>query len=102
MTTTSEPTTTTTTIETTPLDYPCGDVNNDGKINAVDASSVLAYYAMISTNKDGKYNENQKAAADVNHDGLVNAVDASNILAYYAYVSTTKEEIKSIEEFLKK
>ena len=79
-----------------------GDVNGDGNINAVDASTVLAYYAMISTNKDGGFSNAQKAAADVNHDGLINAVDASCILSYYAYVSTTKEEILSLEEYLKK
>ncbi|WP_294442161.1 dockerin type I domain-containing protein [Ruminococcus flavefaciens] len=79
-----------------------GDVNNDGNINAVDASSVLAYYAMISTNKDGDFDENQKAAADVDHDGKINAVDASNILSYYAYVSTTKEEVVPMEQFMKK
>jgi hypothetical protein len=79
-----------------------GDVNNDGIINAVDASSVLAYYAMISTNQDGGYDDEQKLAADVNHDGNINAVDASNILSYYAYVSTTKEKPMSMEEFMKK
>ena len=80
-----------------------GDVNNDGEINAVDASSVLAYYAMTSTNNDGGYDENQKLAADVNHDGDINAVDASNILAYYAYVATTPEgEVKTMEEYMKK
>ena len=57
---------------------------------------------MISTNKDGGFDDNQKAAADVNHDGSINAVDASSILAYYAYVSTAKEEVLSIEAFLKK
>jgi hypothetical protein len=62
------------------LQYPLGDVNNDGHTNAVDASSVLSYYAMISTNKDGGFDDNQKAAADVNHDGSINAVDASCIL----------------------
>lgn len=108
-TTTSTATTTSTIVTTTttnnniqPVDYNLGDVTNDGHINAVDASSVLSYYAMISTNQDGGFNDNQKAAADVNHDGLINAVDASCILSYYAYVSTTKEDIKSLEEFLKK
>ena len=91
--------TTTTTTTSQHSDYNLGDVNNDGMINAVDASSVLAYYAMISTNKDGGYNDNQKAAADVNHDGLINAVDASNILSYYAYISTTKEAVVSMEEY---
>lgn len=80
-----------------------GDVNRDGEINAVDASSVLAYYAMTSTNQDGGFDKDQILAADVNHDGNINAIDASNILAYYAYVSTTpEEEAKSLEEYMKK
>ena len=83
-------------------DYKLGDVNNDGQINSVDASFVLAYYAKVSTNQDGGYSDAQKAAADVNNDGSVNSVDASKILAYYAYVSTAKEEILTIEEYLKK
>ena len=77
-------------------------MNNDGKINAVDASDVLAYYARISTNQEGGYTEEQKLAADVTHDGKINAVDASNILAYYAYVSTAKETPMSMEEYMKK
>ena len=79
-----------------------GDVNNDGNINAVDASAVLSYYANISTNKEGSFTDSQKNAADINHDGLINAVDASCILSYYAYVSTTKDEIMNIENYLKK
>ena len=79
-----------------------GDVNADGYINAVDASSVLAYYARISTNQIGEYTEDQKLSADVNHDKMINAVDASNILAYYAYSSTTKEVPISMEEYMKK
>lgn len=101
-TTTQKSTTSTTVPNQNQQNYPLGDVNNDGQINAVDASTVLSYYAMISTNKDGGFDENQMAAADVNHDGQINAVDASCILSYYAYVSTTKEEILSLEAFLKK
>lgn len=78
-----------------------GDVNNDGLINAVDASSVLAYYAAISTNKDGGYSDSQKTAADVDRNGRIDAVDASGILSYYAYASTEKEEVISMEEFMK-
>ena len=82
--------------------YSLGDVNNDGQINAVDASTVLSYYAMISTNKDGGFDDKQKGTADVNKDGLINAVDASCILSYYAYTSTTKDTTKkTLEEFLK-
>ena len=105
ITTTSTKTTTTAVTTAPPVphsDYKLGDVNNDGLINAVDASAVLAYYAMISTNQNGGYDEEQKLAADVNHDGLINAVDASNILSYYAYVSTTKETPMSMEEYMKK
>jgi hypothetical protein len=101
-TTLSNATTTSTTTTLPSVEYKLGDVNNNGTIDAVDASTVLAYYAMISTNKNGGFDENQKAAADVDHDGKINAVDASNILSYYAYVSTTKEEIMSMEEFMKK
>ena len=101
-TTLSNATTTSTTTTLPSVEYKLGDVNNNGTIDAVDASTVLAYYAMISTNKDGGFDNNQKAAADVDHDGKINAVDASNILSYYAYVSTTKEEIMSMEEFMKK
>ncbi|MCR4795837.1 MAG: hypothetical protein K5898_11880 [Ruminococcus sp.] len=80
-----------------------GDVNADGKIDAVDASSILAYYAQISTNQIGKYTEDQKLSADVNNDKMINSIDASNILAYYAYTSTApKGESKSLEEYLKK
>lgn len=84
------------------LEIKLGDVNNDGHINALDASSVLSYYSMVSTNQDDGYNEDQKIAADVNQDGQINAVDASCILSYYAYVSTTSDEIVSLEAFLKK
>lgn len=65
-----------------------GDIDNNSVINAIDASIVLSYYAMVSTNKDGGFNENQKLAADVNSNGVINAVDASYILSYYAYTST--------------
>ncbi len=92
--------TTSTTTAPVEQDYMLGDVNGDKYINAVDASTVLTYYAQISTNQKGDLDDKQKLAADVNHDGSINAVDASCILSYYAYVSTTKEEVKSLSEFL--
>ncbi|SEH50582.1 Leucine rich repeat-containing protein [Ruminococcus flavefaciens] len=92
---------TTTTVAST-TDYILGDVNNDNLINAVDASSILKYYALISTSKEGGYSEEQKLAADVDHDGLINAVDASIVLAYYAYASTANDDILSLEAFAKK
>ena len=68
--------------------HDAGDVNNDGLVNAVDASDVLTYYANISTNTDGGFTEAQKEAADHNGDGQIDASDASSILAYYAESST--------------
>lgn len=103
-TTTTQVTTTTVTTTTvsSSTEYTLGDVNNDNLVNAVDASSILKYYALISTSKDGGYNEEQKLAADVDHDGLINAVDASIVLAYYAYASTANDDILSLEAYMKK
>ena len=56
-----------------------GDVNNDGKVNANDATLILQHYAGISSLST----EVQKAA-DVNRDGKVNANDATLILQKYA------------------
>lgn len=52
-----------------------GDVNSDGKINAVDARWVLQAASGART-----FDAAQTAAADVNGDGKVNAVDARWIL----------------------
>ena len=69
--------------------YTLGDINDDGYIDAVDASSVLSYYAKISTRSDGRFSNRQKMAADYNSDGLINAVDASQVLSFYAYKATS-------------
>ena len=102
VTSTTRVTTSVATGTAKPVEPKSGDVNNDGKINAVDASTILTYYANISTNKNGGFTEAQKKAADVDKNGDINAVDASYILSYYAYTSTTKDTTKkSIEDFLK-
>lgn len=56
-----------------------GDVDNDGKIDAMDASYILQYYAK---SVDGS--ELNLAAADVDGDGKIDAMDASYVLQYYA------------------
>lgn len=58
-----------------------GDVNQDGKINATDASMILRYAAGAETSL---YTE----GADVNKDGKINATDASLILRYAAGIVT--------------
>ena len=64
-----------------------GDVNDDGKVDGIDASKVLTSYAMESAGKRSELTEKQQKAADVNSDGKVDANDASLILSFYAYNS---------------
>ncbi|WP_455530255.1 dockerin type I domain-containing protein, partial [Ruminococcus sp.] len=81
--------------------YMLGDVNNDGIINAVDASQVLKYYAKVSTGGDGCFTEDQKLAVNVNGYGVIDAGDAAKILSYYAYASTIKDGTPvSMEDFM--
>ena len=63
-----------------------GDLNGDGKINAIDASIVLSNYARYSTSDDTP-SELELEISDINADNKVNAIDASYILSYYAYIS---------------
>jgi len=77
-----------------------GDPNNDGAVDAKDASFILAAYAKASTSGDNGMTAEQKTAANVNGDALVDAKDASAILSYYSYVSTGGD--KELSEFLAK
>ncbi len=100
-TTTDEPVSTTTTGTTTEQpDADLGDVNEDGKVDAKDASMVLVAYAKVSTGSEDGLTEKQRKAADVNNDGKVDAKDASSMLAYYALVSTASGDIPSMKEFM--
>ena len=63
-----------------------GDINCDGKINASDASQVLAIYSKLSTSRGADIN---CLVGDMNGDGQINAIDASDILAEYSKLSTT-------------
>ena len=55
-----------------------GDLNGDGSIDTIDASTVISYYY-------GKIDldDEQAAAADVNGDGIIDTIDASIIISYY-------------------
>ncbi len=90
-TTTTSTATTTTPPTTTEPTYTLGDVDEDGKVDSVDASLVLAEYALIQTGGKLTFTDAQKKAADVNHDGKTDSSDASKILEYYAAVSTGKK-----------
>lgn len=65
-----------------------GDVDCNGVIDSSDASKILDYYAILSTNSSESINKNSLILADVNKDGTVNSSDASNVLEYYALIST--------------
>lgn len=65
-----------------------GDVNMDGKINAVDASLILEEYANYSSGQISKLNSTQLYLADVNKDKKIDAVDASKVLEIYAHNAT--------------
>ncbi|MDE6539410.1 MAG: hypothetical protein K2K66_04405, partial [Ruminococcus sp.] len=69
-----------------------GDINDDGRVDAVDASLVSIHYASLSTDGTGTIDENKLECADYNGDGKINAVDASEISIYYAKMSTINNE----------
>lgn len=85
--------------------YVYGDVNNDGYVDAVDASQVLSASSEFSSftgdedlpvsyaiEKPNVYFPNisdpAPAAADVNGDGVINKADADEILEYYSFAAT--------------
>lgn len=66
--------------------FELGDVNTDGRVDSVDASCVLRYYAVLSTHGN-VYSYTARAMSvlgDVNGDGAVMADDASEILNMYS------------------
>ena len=75
-------------------------MNEDGKVDAKDASLVLVAYAKVSTGADNGFTEKQSKAADVNEDGRIDAKDASAILEYYAMASTASEDVPSMKEYM--
>ena len=112
-TTTAKPTATTTKLTTTlntttqppvtttkATDVNRGDIDDNGTIDAIDASVALTIYALRSTNGDvSMYSEKQLQAADTDKNGTVDALDASYILSYYAYISTGGK--KNFDDFMK-
>ncbi len=58
-----------------------GDVNGDGVINSLDASTILKHDAMMLT-----LDADASARADVTGDGKVNSLDAAKILKFDAYI----------------
>ncbi|MDE5557905.1 MAG: hypothetical protein K2J32_09510 [Ruminococcus sp.] len=90
-------------VETIPDKVVPGDVDGNGKIDAVDASAISIEYANLST-IDGvpTFTEEQNKKADINYDGRIDARDATYASMYYAYLSTTQpgEEEMNIFHFI--
>ena len=61
-----------------------GDVNDDGVIDGIDASTVLTDYALRSVGSQAILDEPHLDIADMTRDGIVNAIDATSILTLYA------------------
>lgn len=86
-------------------EYIVGDVNNDGRVNAVDASLILSKtqnnksYTVDSikyTYKTIFPEANCAAAPDADKDGHINFIDANKISQYYADMSTDEQNNSSI------
>lgn len=75
-----------------------GDTDENGIIDAADASVVLQEYSMLSTGNESILSDRQKIAADINKDGFIDASDSSWILSFYSYTSTGGE--MSFEDFI--
>lgn len=71
-----------------PVPYTLGDVNNDGKTDANDATLVLVNYSLLSTSMPIELTKLQQKAADVNEDTKIDSSDATMILQYYTFLST--------------
>lgn len=70
-----------------------GDVDQDGRINASDASIILTISSKLGVRKELTAQEKiYSSRADVNQDGAVNAIDASEVLSYYAYSAVYRQE----------
>lgn len=76
-----------------------GDINNDGFIDANDATIALGAYSAGATGGDSGLDDDEFFAGDVNSDGIVDANDASAILGYYSYLSTSDGEL-SLEGYI--
>ena len=63
-----------------------GDLNEDTKVNAADASRILIASAMQGAGTDTGLSIEEQQFADVNADGVFNAKDAAIILQYSASV----------------
>ncbi|MDE6834830.1 MAG: hypothetical protein K2J39_11385 [Ruminococcus sp.] len=79
-------------VETIPDKFYPGDIDDDGLIDANDATAILIEYANLSTTGESTLTEEKSKKADANYDGIIDASDATQVLMYYAYLSTDHED----------
>lgn len=68
--------------------YRSGDANNDGFIDAADASLILEEYSKLSTGNSSSFTKKQRIMGDINLNGNIDAGDASMVLEIYSRLST--------------
>ena len=61
-----------------------GDIDQNGSVNASDASEILIASAKMGTGNDSVFSEETEQYADINGDHKINAKDATIILQYAA------------------
>lgn len=66
--------------------YMYGDVTRDGKVNDIDATMILRFYAqnIVDASKNTLFDSEQITLANVNQKDGVNDADAVAVLSYYA------------------
>lgn len=64
-----------------------GDVNGNGRVDAVDASSILKTYSELSDGSVGSVDPEYLYIADIDFDGKITAADARLVLKYYTTAS---------------
>lgn len=64
-----------------------GDVNGNGKVDAVDAASILKTYSKLSDGSVSSADPEYLFIADIDFDGKITAADARLVLKYYSIAS---------------
>lgn len=67
-----------------PIVFGIGDVDENGIVDARDASLISHEYSRMSTGANSSFSEEQQKNADVNKDNLIDLIDAFYIADYYS------------------
>ncbi len=75
-----------------------GDVDEDGDIDAADASAILVAAANMGSGIESGLTNSQTLAGDIDGDGELSATDASYLLMYCAEIGAGADI--SLEDYL--